>query len=854
MRRVTERLGLELVIGTSASMNVIFADSLKRFSNVCNGCFKTIYTLCVQLARERGITHIFTGLSRGQIFETRVADQFGQRIFDPATIDRNIVEARKAYHRADDAVSRTMDVSVFDTDEVFEQIQYVDFYRYTDVSLDDMLFYLDTRVDWVRPADTGRSTNCLINEAGIYVHKTERGFHNYSLPYSWDVRLGHKQRDAAREELDDRIDVDNVRAILDEIGYDMPQEGGSLGKTRKLCAYYVADSDIDTTVLRDALATTLPRAVIPGQFVRLDALPLTPNGKVDRAALPDPDTLRPELGVDYAAPEGIVERKLAAIWQHVLGVDRVGSNDNFFDLGGDSILNIQIVARARKQGMTLLPQQIFDHATVRQLAAIVSEAASVRAEQGPVTGQVALNPIQQRFFERAASNAAHCNQWVWLSATGTIKPLVLEEALRQVLKHHDALRACFENVDGVWQQTLLAPGDTTVKLHQLDVSDVAATEQEEAARQLCDALQQSLSIERGELLRAALIERGHGVPPWLVIIAHHLAIDGVSWWVVLEDLQSAYGQLQDAHAVALPPKTTSVKRFVSALSDYANKTNLRWQHFVQDAATAVKIPMDFDAPQIDTIEHARDISTTLTRDQTTGLLVDTATAWHTQAPDVLLTALAQTLCDWLDADQVLIDLESHGREAIDDDVDLLRTVGWLTSIFPVNLSKPAATEAAARVRDIKTALRALPDRGLAYGAARYLSNDHAIRSTLAKQRAEVLFNYLGQWDRARAGGHWFHFAKPLQLSDAPKAPREHRLAINAIAYDGKLRITWTYSEALHERRTIERLANTFQNHLIELIKACRDGGGSALSPTDFPTAGLDQSGLDDLLADFGDLN
>ncbi|MFK8013840.1 MAG: amino acid adenylation domain-containing protein [Gammaproteobacteria bacterium] len=855
MRRVVDKLGLELVNGSSPTMNEIFVDSLERFSNVCNGCFKTIYTLAVQLAKERGITHIFTGLSRGQIFETRVADQFGQRIFDPVTIDQNIIEARKAYHRADDAVSRTMDVSVFDDDDVFQSIRYVDFYRYTDVSLDEMLNYLGSRVPWVRPADTGRSTNCLINEAGIFVHKAERGFHNYSLPYSWDVRLGHKQRDAARDELDDRIDIDNVRAILDEIGYDMPDVGGALAKQRKLCAYYVADDDIDSATLRDTLATKLPRAVIPSQFVRVESLPLTRNGKVDRAALPDPDSLRPELGVDYVAPDGVVERKLAAIWQHVLGVDRIGADDNFFDLGGDSILNIQIVARARKQGLTLLPQQIFEHATVRQLAGVVGDAVNVRSEQGPVVGPTPLNPIQQRFFEREAGNLAHCNQWVWLTATGPIKALVLEEALRQVLNQHDALRARFEHGDGGWQQVLQATDDVSVSLELCDLSALPARDQEEAAQQHCEQWQQSLSLEKGELVRVALIERGSNLPPWLIVIVHHLAMDGVSWWVVLEDLQSAYGQLQDAHPVALPPKTTSVRRFAKALTDYANRDNTDWRHFVANADPSPSpMPIDGASDAANVVAGARDVSVTLNREQTTGLLVDTATAWRTQAPDVLLTALAETLCEWHNSERVQIDLEGHGREVIADDVDLLRTAGWLTSICPVTLVRPDAADAASRVRDTKTMLRALPDRGLAYGASRYLSGESTVRDALAQlPPAKVLFNYLGQWDRARAGGHWFHFARPVQLSEAPDMPREHAIAINVIAYDGQLTITWTYSESLHRRETIETLANTFRAHLIALIDACRDGGGSALAPTDFPTAGLDQSGLDDLLADFGDL-
>ena len=213
IRRVVESLGVDHEFATTSSMNEIFRDSLTRFSNVCNGCFKAIYTLSIARARELGIPVIVTGLSRGQFFETRLTeDLFRGERFEPEDVDRAVLAARKAYHRVDDAVSRCLDVSMFESDEVFEEVEFVDFYRYCDTSLADLIDYLGERVPWVRPSDTGRSTNCLINDVGIYIHKKERGFHNYALPYSWDVRLGHKTRVEALDELDDEIDLERMCA------------------------------------------------------------------------------------------------------------------------------------------------------------------------------------------------------------------------------------------------------------------------------------------------------------------------------------------------------------------------------------------------------------------------------------------------------------------------------------------------------------------------------------------------------------------------------------------------------------------------------------------------------------------
>ncbi|MDX1418125.1 MAG: amino acid adenylation domain-containing protein, partial [Candidatus Promineifilaceae bacterium] len=205
IRRVTDHLGVDLIFATTPHMNAIFADSLERYSNVCQGCYKTIYTLSMKLAREKGIKYIFTGLSQGQLFETRLDELFRNRIFDLQQTDKAVLAARKVYHRIDDAVRQLLDVKMFADDRVFGEIQFVDFFRYSDVELDEIYDYLSTRVPWIRPKDTGRSTNCLINEAGIFVHQTERGYHNYALPYSWDVRLGHKTREEAMEELNDDI-------------------------------------------------------------------------------------------------------------------------------------------------------------------------------------------------------------------------------------------------------------------------------------------------------------------------------------------------------------------------------------------------------------------------------------------------------------------------------------------------------------------------------------------------------------------------------------------------------------------------------------------------------------------------
>ena len=402
IRRATEALGIEHRFVTTPAIKTILVDSLERHANVCNGCFKTIYTMAVQVALAEGIPAIVTGLSRGQFFETRLTSElFVDATADPDAIDRLVLEARKAYHRADDAVAQCLDVSPLRRDETYEKVRFIDFYRYCDVSLDEMYRFLAEHAPWTRPSDTGRSTNCRLNEVGIFVHTRTQGFHNYALPYSWDVRLGHKKRDEALEELDDNIDPLRVAGLLQELGYEADVFGD--GREVRLAAFYTADEPISPAALRAHLATRLIEPMIPSYFVQLPAIPLTPNGKVDRDALPDPRTVRVASAPAYRPPATPVERALAECWRQVLRVDRVGLDDDFYDLGGDSIGAIRIAARARGEGLDVSAPDLFNHLTVGALASVVS------ARPGTVAGSLATRrdpaPVPAR-FELANLDAA----------------------------------------------------------------------------------------------------------------------------------------------------------------------------------------------------------------------------------------------------------------------------------------------------------------------------------------------------------------------------------------------------------------------------------------------------------------
>ncbi len=362
--KITQKLNVDHIYGQTPHMNKIFVDSLHRHKNVCNGCFKTIYTLSTQVALAHGIPFIVTGLSRGQFFETRLTEElFWDETADTTSIDATILEARKLYHQEEDAVKKHLDTSMFNDPNTFNKVQYVDFYRYSDVSLHEILNYLKQNVNWVRPTDTGRSTNCLINQAGIHVHKQERGYSNYSFPYSWDVRLGHKNRDEALEEINEHIDIEEVGKILNEIGYTKIDT-----KQQQLVGYFTATDIISSADLRRYLQKKLPEYMIPAGFKQLPQLPLTPNGKTDKNALLS-NSINFDVATAFVPPSNEIEELVANIWKEVLQLNIIGIHDNFTALGGHSLAAIRVTARINDELQTSFTLgKVFELPTVYKYA------------------------------------------------------------------------------------------------------------------------------------------------------------------------------------------------------------------------------------------------------------------------------------------------------------------------------------------------------------------------------------------------------------------------------------------------------------------------------------------------------
>ena len=622
---------------------------------------------------------------------------------------------------------------------------------------------------------------------------------------------------------------------------------------KRLVAYVVRKSRNTPTVvqLQEHVKEQLPEYMLPSVLVMLEQLPLTPNGKVDRRALPAPEEAASERGPAYAAPRTEIERALAAIWQDVLRVERVGIYDNFFAYGGDSILSIQIVARARQVGLQLTPKQLFQAQTIAELASVIPATRSTaHAEQGRAHGEVRLTPIQRWFFEQDLADRNHFNQSLLLRVPHELNVPLLRQAITHLLEHHDALRLRFTQQDGGWRQFYSASNGATL-FTEIDLSGLDEEAQRLAIEAEASRSQRSLNLSEGPLLRVVLWKLGEGRANRLLIVAHHLVVDGVSWRILLEDLQCICEQLQRGEKVQLPLKTSSYKEWADRLHEYAQSQAVTAElpyWLTTTSHTAERLPVDVSGG-INRKEFARHVSVELDQADTEALLKELPVAYRTEINDALLTSLALAVRTWGGGRTLLLEFEGHGREEIDADVDVTRTVGWFTTHYPVRLSPGNEANRLTALLRIKEQLRSIPGGGIGYGLLRWMRHDDEITQQLREAaRPEIKFNYLGQMDQSFNADSGFTMATESGGEAHGKdGSREHVLEITAGVLHGRLTIRVVYGEQLHRRETIERLAGLYVSELRALIHLCRTASASSYIPSDFPAAQLNQNELDKFL-------
>ena len=638
----------------------------------------------------------------------------------------------------------------------------------------------------------------------------------------------------------------------------------------QLIAWCVLNKGSGLASLKAAAAELLPSYMLPSQWQTLDEIPLTANGKIDRRALCAPCLDK----VPQVMPKTVVETALVEIWSQLLGVEAVGIHDNFFALGGDSILTIQVVSRAKRAGIRITAKQLFEQQTIAELAQVAGEVQTIIAQQGEVVEVAHLTPIQHWFFQQAYSYPQQWNMSLLLQPAsadmeGFSEQLIarIRLAVQAVVAQHDMLRSIFP--DG--RHAYLPLDWTHPQLQQMfQVEDLH--EQQVSLAESLNAAQASLDLEKGPLFKVLYLRAAEGER--LLILAHHLIIDGVSWRILLEDLELACGQQLKGEMIDLGRKTTAFTHWSQGLWQFAQQPGVQtqlayWQRLRHCTVSRLKPELGLSGGEVlNMVADTRSIQLRLSAAKTEQLLRHAPHAYRTEISDLLLTALLVTLNE-ISREQGelinahLIALEGHGREHLADELDTSRTVAWFTTMFPVLLSTDAVSWDQ-RIKAIKQQLREIPQHGLGFGLLRYQSAFEIEAGMALSEDVEgwfagmpqpqISFNYLGQTaDLFKAGSLFVPAAESPGNERHLQAEQASLIDIAGIILQGEegpqLQMQWRWSKALFKEETIHHWAERYQQQLNELIDYCCDKRHSGAVPADFPLAQLDQVALDKLLPD-----
>ncbi|MFI9387412.1 amino acid adenylation domain-containing protein [Kutzneria sp. NPDC052558] len=656
-----------------------------------------------------------------------------------------------------------------------------------------------------------------------------------------------------------RIELGEIEAVLTEhatvdetaviVREDRPGD-------KRIVAYVVPAGVVDEDALRDHLAAALPAYMVPAAFVILSTLPLTPNGKLDRRALPAPVFSGSGTG---RAPSTEREAVLCRLISEVLGVTDVAADDSFVGLGGDSIVAIRLVTLARQAGLRLSPGDVLRHRTAEAMALYAKEidAATEAPPTDDGTGPLRPTPIMRRLRERGGPVDSF-NQTVLVQTPAGLRQDQLTAILQALIDTHDALRL---KVSRDWDIEVTPIGSVLAAecLDRVEVTGDWPLEHVAAARR-------QLSPADGVMIRAVWFDAGAERAGRLAVVINHMAVDGVSWRILLDDLAAAWRFVAAGREIRLAAVGTSFRRWSELL--HADVPTRRaelphWRDTLRTPSPGIGgRPLD---PAVDVETEECRLTLELPADVTEALLSAVPAAFGCAVNDVLLTGLALAVAQWRGPGAVLVEVEGHGREELPGrPTDLSRTVGWFTTVFPVRLDPgdaPAADVLAggpsvgAALKRIKEQLFSVPDKGIGFGSLRRLDPESA--ATLAVyQRPELGFNYLGRFPACRAGDFAIAPELPVGLDDAePGMPMAHGIEVNAATYDTAagpvLRATWTWAAGVHSRAAARDLARAWFQVLPAIVEHTRRPGAGGLTPSDLSLLDFSQEELDEVEADLG---
>ncbi len=616
-----------------------------------------------------------------------------------------------------------------------------------------------------------------------------------------------------------------------------------------LCGYLVSEEKVNIKKLKESLNIKLPEYMIPTKFIQLEQMPLTQNWKIDRRELLKClDELNEEE--DYVKPRNKSEEIIASIWSEVLGKDKVGIDNNFFSLGGDSIKIIQISSRLRKYNLKIDVQDFFDCPTIRELVGRIKNV-NQNIEQSLVLGDVKLIPIQHWFFDENKYVRNHFNHSVMLYKDGGFNEALLRDVLNKLIEHHDALRINYKLKKG----TLIGFNNgISEESLSFNITDLRGSKnKEERLNEEIDKVQKSINIENGALIKCHLFKLNEGDK--LLIVIHHLVIDGVSWRILLNDLESGYKQAENKESIIFDDKTVSFKDWAEYLNKYSEDKMLYkeadyWNTLL--SSDVKKLPKSGQAHS-DTIKDGNTVTVALDKVNTKKLLEKCNRAFNTEINDILLTALGITFSKWLDSNKVSINLEGHGRERLGEDIDISRTIGWFTSSYPIILDIDQSYEISNNVKKVKENLRAIPNKGIGYGILKYITSSKNKVLENLEFSPEVSFNYMGQFDNDINNDVFKMDKFQLESSLSQDFERHYAIDIVGITIDNKCSFIFNYNKYEFTQEIIDKIANDYLVTLTEIIEFCDKKEQVEFTPSDFGDLSLTFDELDMLKDKYEDI-
>ncbi len=617
--RMKSLLNVDHIVLDLEKMKEIFVESLWSDYNVCNGCFKAVNTFGAKLAHENNINLVISGLTRGQIFEIKLHGLFKLGIHNEEDIEARLKLFRKNYHSMSHRTSRLIGEEI--TDEMLGNIYFADFFRYTDVSQSEILEYLKAKDDtWTRPTDTGASSsNCIINDVGIYVHLKDKGCHFYSSQISWDVRLGICTREEGLDEIFGyKVDYPLTQRVLNEIGYYNAFTGSVVTDVKDgkgdnvLCAYIVADREFYISELRAYLSQQLPSYMVPTYFVKIDSIPLTAAGKVDLKKLPMPTLTFEE---EYVAPRNEVEEKLTDIWVEVLGLkkEKIGINANFFDVGGHSLRATFLAASIQKHFNVQLPLvKIFESPTIRSLAEVIKNAAQeifISINCVEKKEYYVLSSAQRRLYlvQQLDLNSMTYNTPMLVEIEGEIEKKKVEETFKKLSAKHESLRTSFIIVENMPVQKINQALEFKIEYYIDSQTEI---------KNIIENFIRPFDLSKAPLMRVGLIK----ISPLkhiLMVDLHHIITDGISRNILINDFMTQYKDIQ-LTPLRLQYRDYSEWQQSESLKESIKKQEEFWLKEFEGEIPVLNIPTDYSRPLIQS-DEGNTISFELGQDETTAL-------------------------------------------------------------------------------------------------------------------------------------------------------------------------------------------------------------------------------------------